>query len=282
MQPRGHDRKLPRDVRERTCPSFGETTTGRPAPGIGYTHDRRRCFLRRGPRSARALDAAMPVAHRRGEVMFFEQRTGSCFDFMTPGPAGPAAIRVERALRIHGSLAGIARDYADTIDRMNAAVLPPGFSRELWLWAPWGTMRFFRIESATITELDMLGSLRAPLVKGALAGKKRPRWRKSRKKTGLPMQPTAAVPEEPLTAGENGPAPGMVPAATTGTPSPAPGTPAPTAGIVREPAPIRYLRHRAAEMRRAKEAEPGAHPPTGPAAGAHGNALPGGDDRSPS
>lgn len=223
--------------------------------------------MSRGPRSARALDAALPIAWRRGEVMFFGQRTGSCFDFMTPGPSGPAAVRVDRALSIHGTPAQIAAAHASSIDRMNAAALPPGLSRELWLWAPWGTMRFFRIEGQTITELDMLGNVRQPLVKGALAGKMRPRWRKSRKKSGTPADP---------------PAPGPVPDATAGASSPAPGLPAPAGSTVSEPAPIRYLRRRAAEMKRVKEAGSGAHPPAGPAAMVSGVTAPGGDDHPPS
>lgn len=236
--------------------------------------------MSRGPRSTRALEAALPIANRRGEVMFLGQQSGSCFDFITPGPSGPVAVRVDRALRIHGTPAGIAFSHAGSIDRMNAAALPAGLTRELWLWAPWGTMRFFRIEGALITELDMLGNVRQPLVKGALAGKMRPRWRKSRKKTGTTAEQSSPGPVPDATAGASPETPGMVRPARdvpAGAPSPVPGVPAPAGNTVREPAPVRYLRLRAAEMRRKKEVEAGAHPPKGPAAMA-----PGGDDHPPS
>lgn len=224
--------------------------------------------MSRGPRSLRAIDAAMPVASRRGEVMVFAQRTGSCFDFMTGGPAGQTAVRVDRALRIHGTPAEIAVAHANVIDRMNAAALAPGVSRELWLWAPWGTMRYFRIEGATITELDLLGNIRLPLVKGALAGKKRQRWRKSRNISG-----TIAGPG-PAPGPDDSPVPGKVPQAA--------GTPAPKTGTGREPAPVRYLRRRAAAMKPKREERPGVSPPPGAPAGLPGCAVPGGDVPPPS
>lgn len=223
--------------------------------------------MSRGPRSTRALEAALPIAYRRGEVMVFEQRAGSCFDFMTRGPAGPAAVRVDRALRIHGTPAKIAADHADVIDRMNSAVLAPGISRELWLRAPWGTMRFFRIEGTTITELDMLGNERIPLVKGALAGKKRPRWRKNRKLSGAVAEPPACGPDTEAPAG---------------TSPPTPGSPSQSAPAAREPAPVRYLRHRAAEMKRKVGGKPGGSPSAGPAASVPDSQAPGGDDHPPS
>jgi hypothetical protein len=192
----------------------------------------------RGPRSERALAAAEPVAWMRGEVMFLEQRPGTCFDFMVSGPAGNSAIRVERALCIHGSLTVIAARHAGTIDRICAAALAPEISRELWLWAPWGTMRYFRIDGTAITELDRLGVVRAPLVKGALAGTMRPRWKKSKKKSGSTGLPPAPGPER---SPGTGPGPQQ------------PGTPGTTGKSGREPAPVRYLRRRAAGIKRKKE-----------------------------
>ncbi|MGB7788832.1 hypothetical protein [Methanoregula sp.] len=189
-----------------------------------------------GRRSDRALAAAEQVARMRGEVMFLMQRPGSCFDFLVSGPTGTSAIRAERALRIHGSPAEIAVTHAAPIARISAATLAPGISRELWFWSPWGTMRYFRVDGTSLIELDMLGVVRAPLVKGALAGAVRPRWRKSRRKSGGP---------DPLP----GPGPGQSPG--TGFHHQKPGTPgpslAPAGSSDREPAPVRYLRRRARE-----------------------------------
>ena len=70
--------------------------------------------------------------------MFLEKRPGSCFDFLVSGPVGTSAIRVDRALRIHGSLDLIAAEHAGTLARISAAALTPGISRELWLRSPWG------------------------------------------------------------------------------------------------------------------------------------------------
>lgn len=196
--------------------------------------------MSKGPRSARAREAALPVARMRGEVMFFEQQPGACFDFLVSGPAGNSAVRVDRALRIHGSLAGIATDYAGTIDRISASALARGILREFWLWSPWGTMRFFRIDGTAIIEIDRLGVLRAPLVKGALAGTMRPRLRKSKKKNADAMVSPDPGPEQ-----SPGPAGG----------SPELGAAGPAGKTVKEPAPVRYLKRRAAEMKRKKEEE---------------------------
>jgi hypothetical protein len=166
----------------------------------------------------------------RGEVMFFEHHPGACFDFLVSGPAGTSAIHVDRTLRIHGTPAEIAIVHAGTLARISAAALEPGISREFWLWCPWGTSRYFRVDGTTLTELDMLGIVRAPLVKGALAGAVRPRWRKSRKKSGPVLSPAPGpekIPDVPQQPG----IPGDVHAAA--------GT--------HEPAPVRYLRRRARE-----------------------------------
>jgi hypothetical protein len=186
------------------------------------------------------MEAAIPVARMRGEVMFFEQQPGSCFDFLVSGPAGNSAVRVDRALRIHGSIAGIAADYAGTIERISASALARGILREFWLWSPWGTMRFFRIDGTAILEIDRLGNVRAPLVKGALAGVVRPRCRKSKKKNAdAAVLPDPAPEQNPGTAGVSQVPEGAEPAGKT----------------VKEPTPVRYLRRRAAEMKRRKEEE---------------------------
>ncbi len=208
--------------------------------------------MTRGRRSDRALAAAVPVARMRGEVMFFEQRPGACFDILTSGLAGTSAIRIERTRRIHGSPAGIAREHAEMIARISAAALAPGISRELWLWSPWGTMRYFRVEGEAITELDRLGAVRSPLVKGPLAGALRPRWRKSRKKSGDAAVPPGPGPGQSPAAGnllQPASGPGQSPGTGTG-PQP-PGTPVPApvpAGSgLREPAPVRFLKRKAKE-----------------------------------
>ncbi len=232
--------------------------------------------MSRGPRSDKALAAAVPVARMRGEVMFFEQRPGTCFDFMTGGPAGPGAVRVERALRIHGSHAQIAADHAGTIDRITAAALAPGIARELWLWSPWGTMRYFRIEGMSITELDLLGNVRAPLVKGARANAMRPRWRKSRKKSGSATPAPAPGPGHPPAAGNHVETAGTAVPGTEGAlqpPGTSPQAPAPAGTSGREPAPVRFLRKRNAELQRKKD-DPRAVPGGVPGPATHGGRNP--------
>jgi hypothetical protein len=200
--------------------------------------------MSRGRRSDRARAAAVPVAAMRGEVLFLNRRPDTCFDFIISGPSGTSAVRVGRALRIHGSLLEIAAEYTDTLDRIRAAALTFGMAREFWLWSPWGTMRYFRINGPLISELDLLGNERLPLVKGSLKGTMRPRWRKRGKKSRGRVPESG--PEECTDPGGDPSAPGSGEmtgrVSKTGPESETP--PAPAGKIVHEPAPVRFLRRR--------------------------------------
>ena len=187
--------------------------------------------MSKGPRSDRALEAALPVASKRGEVMILEKHPGSCFDFLVSGPPGTSAVQVIRVPHIHGTLAGIAAEHTARIARICAAPLTFGITRELWFWSPWGTMRFFRIAGLPLTELDLLGNVRDTLVKGSGSGSLRSRWRKSRKRSA--RHSASHIPQPAPDTGEE--------AQSSGPTEPGP------AGV-REPAPARFLRRKAREM----------------------------------
>jgi hypothetical protein len=66
----------------------------------------------------------------------------------------------------------IAAQNIEPLDLLRSAALSPGITREFWLWSPYGTMRFFRVEDDGLIELDRQGELLKPLVPGLAGGKK--------------------------------------------------------------------------------------------------------------
>jgi hypothetical protein len=192
--------------------------------------------------SKKALDAALAIARKRGAVMFFEQVPGTPGTFEIDTPAGRTLVRIVRSLCIHGTLAGIAAEYLRPIALLRRAVLSAGTNRELWIWCPYGTMRFFRVEADGLTELDEKSEpLKLPAA-GSVAGKR----------SGRPKYYNA----------NNAPAPqpDVVPEKSPGTIADPPGAPqkdpVQSPPAERESPAIRYLRRRMREM----------HPPAGSAA----------------
>jgi hypothetical protein len=66
----------------------------------------------------------------------------------------------------------IAAQNIESLDLLRSAALSPGITREFWLWSPYGTMRFFRVEDDGLIELDRHGEPLKPLVPGSAGGKK--------------------------------------------------------------------------------------------------------------
>jgi len=128
--------------------------------------------MSRGIPSKKALDAALPVAQARGEVMFFRQDPGTPCNFLINYAGGGAVVRIRRARRLHCTIPEIVVQNIEPLDLLRSATISPGITREFWLWSPYGTMRFFRVEDAGLIELDRKGEPLKPLVPGSAVGKK--------------------------------------------------------------------------------------------------------------
>ncbi len=128
--------------------------------------------MSRGIPSQKALDAALPVAQARGEVMFFRQDPGTPCNFLINYAGGGAVVRIRRSRRLHSTVPEIAAQNIESLDLLRSATLSPGITREFWLWSPYGTMRFFRVEDAGLIELNRQGEPLKPPGPGSAAGKK--------------------------------------------------------------------------------------------------------------
>ena len=152
--------------------------------------------MSRGIPSQKALDAALPVAQARGEVMFFRQDPGTPCNFLINYAGGGVVVRIRRARRLHCTMPEIVTQNSESLDLLRSAVLSPGITREFWLWSPYGTMRFFRVEDAGLIELDRKGEPLKPLVFG-LAGRKKSAGQKNPvQKTGNPASGKNESPEK--------------------------------------------------------------------------------------
>jgi hypothetical protein len=128
--------------------------------------------MSRGILSQKALDAALPVAQARGKVMFIRQARGTPCNFLIIYTGGGAVVRIRRVRRLHGSVPGIVTQNIELLIMIRSVTLSPGITREFWLWSPYGTMRFFRVEDNGLIELDRQGEPLKPLVSGSAGGKK--------------------------------------------------------------------------------------------------------------
>lgn len=113
--------------------------------------------MSRGPVSQKAIDFAMPSAYARGFVMFCRRGRGSVATFVIHAAAYTAVVAVVRSRRLHGTLAEMELQCAETIGRLR--LVPAGLCRSLELWAcsDHGGIRFFRVMPKGIIELGRDG-----------------------------------------------------------------------------------------------------------------------------
>jgi hypothetical protein len=128
--------------------------------------------MSRGIPSQKALDAALPVAQARGEVMFFRQDPGTPCNFLIHYAGGGAVVRIRRSRRLHCSIPEIVTQNSEPLNLLRSVTLSTGITREFWLWSPCGTMRFFFVGDDGLIELDRQGLPLKPLVLGSAGGKK--------------------------------------------------------------------------------------------------------------
>lgn len=115
--------------------------------------------MTKGPLPVVGLDAAYPFARARGEVMQFRRSPGNSADLIISGNNCLALVRIRNAPYLHATLAEIEKNFCDAIARLRRNPGGGPVSRELWLYSRYRVFRFFRVEDASLVELNADGKI---------------------------------------------------------------------------------------------------------------------------
>ncbi|MDD1704412.1 MAG: hypothetical protein LUP97_04180 [Methanoregula sp.] len=105
------------------------------------------------------LDEALAIAQLRGIVQRTMNGPERLYDFAIVGTIPLAFVRLRFANRLLIDLAMIARLYREEIRRLRMVSRDQGNSLELWLRSRYGTWRFFRVDTGSISEIDRTGTI---------------------------------------------------------------------------------------------------------------------------
>lgn len=113
--------------------------------------------IARGRRPLIALGEAESIAEKRGEVRHFRNEPDMICSFVIYMIGLVAHVRIKRVERIRITPDWLERAAADDIAALRFIVSSPEISRELWIYTPKGTFRFFRVLAGSLVELDRYG-----------------------------------------------------------------------------------------------------------------------------
>jgi hypothetical protein len=137
-----------------------------------------------------AIRESVLIAKKRGEVRQFMHEPDMICNFVIYCLGFVAHVRIKRVTRVHCSHTWIEREAADALASLRAIASAPGISRELWVFLPRGSFRFFRVEDTGLIELSRDGSVMP-----------------EKPKPGIPAQSTIPVEETPARGVPAGPGP---------------------------------------------------------------------------
>lgn len=115
--------------------------------------------MTRGRRPLMALREAVLIAKKRGETRQFMDEPGMICNFVIYCIGLVAHVRIKRVTRVHCSHAWIEREAAEALADLRAIASGPAISRELWVFLPRGSFRFFRVTDTGLIELNRDGSV---------------------------------------------------------------------------------------------------------------------------
>ena len=114
--------------------------------------------MTRGPAPVIWMDAALPVAEARGQVMRFNHSVRNLADLVIVGTGTLAFVRLRKVQCLHGPPEEIEGDLRNEVNILRR--IPGGsVSRELWPYSRYGILRFFRVEETGLVELGADGKL---------------------------------------------------------------------------------------------------------------------------
>ena len=112
----------------------------------------------RGRKPLIALSEAKHIAERRGEVRHFRHEPDMICTFVIYIIGLVAHVRVRRVERIRITPDLLEREAAEDLAALRFIASSPEISRELWIYTPKGTFRFFRVLEISLVELDRSGN----------------------------------------------------------------------------------------------------------------------------
>jgi len=115
--------------------------------------------MARGRKPLIALSEAKHIAERRGEVRHFRHEPDMICNFIIYIVGLVAHVRVRRVERIRITPEWLEREAAEDLAALRFIASSPEISRELWIYTPKGTFRFFRVLANSLAELDRSGEL---------------------------------------------------------------------------------------------------------------------------
>jgi hypothetical protein len=115
--------------------------------------------MARGRKPLIALSEAKHIAEKRGEVRYFRHEQDMICSFVIYIVGLVAHVRIRRVERIRITPEWLEREAAADLASLRFIVSSPEISRELWIYTPKGTFRFFRVLAGSLAELDRNGQL---------------------------------------------------------------------------------------------------------------------------
>jgi len=115
--------------------------------------------MARGRKPLIALSEAKHIAQKRGEVRYFRHEPDMICSFVIYITGLVAHVRIKRIERIRITPEWLEREAADDLAALRFIASSPEISRELWIYTPKGSFRFFRVLGSSLAELDRNGQL---------------------------------------------------------------------------------------------------------------------------
>jgi hypothetical protein len=115
--------------------------------------------MTRGRKPLIALREAGQIARKRGDTRHFMHEPGMICNFVIYCLGFVAHVRIKRVTRLRCTHAVIEREAMDALVELRAIASGPGISRELWVYLPRGSFRFFRVTETGLIELERDGTV---------------------------------------------------------------------------------------------------------------------------
>jgi len=109
--------------------------------------------MSRGRRPLNALDEALEIAGRRGDVEKVSGRRGIAFDFVIIEPDRVVFVKVKRSQSSFAYPLEILRKYQREIASLHRVALTRATAREFWVRSPAGEWQFFLIRHDSVLEI---------------------------------------------------------------------------------------------------------------------------------